>query len=348
MPLIELNTEAVKECPLCGSLEHDQFDRVVDTLMKEINRYLPGGMAQLPVDVENVRHRCRECELIFLGQRFDSTSLSRVYELWYGYAYRRVMADPQHVAERLREFEQHHLRLLETYCAPPGRLLDVGCGSGLFLQLAQTRGWCVSGVELDPDTAAWGRRNGIADIRCGTLAMTLAPDEYFDVVTLFDYLEHTTTPGEDLDSLIAHLAPGGTLMVRVPNANGWQARRMGRNWIAVMSTHLSYFTPEVLSKAASQRGLEILYLRAGNTRSEGDILRHQAAWLRQRLAPRRSAVTGSAAQHQVEEVPQAPLGNLGGAAKRWLYSLWIEQIDHIGGWLGQGNNLTLIARKVKH
>lgn len=347
MSLIELNMEAVKTCPLCNSLEHDRFDRVTDSLMKEINRYLPDRMMHLPIDVENVRRRCRKCGLVFLGQRFDSASLSRVYELWYGYAYRRVMADPQHVAERLREFERHHLRLLETYRAPPGRLLDVGCGSGLFLQLAQSRGWRVSGVELDPDTAAWGRQGGISDIRCGTLATALAQDEYFDVVTLFDYLEHTTAPGEDLDNLIARLAPGGTLMVRVPNANGWQARQMGCNWIAVMSTHLSYFTPEVLGRAISQRGLEILYLRAGNTRSERDILRHQAAWLRQRLAPRRGAV-GGGAQHQADVVPQPPLGGLGGAAKRWLYSLWIEQVDHIGGWFGQGNNLTLIARKVKH
>lgn len=347
MSNVELNFESVDVCPLCASSGAVDVDHVDDKLMGEINRYLPPDILSLPVSLQNTRKKCVECGLVFLSPRLDDQSLSQVYSLWYGYAYRRVMDDPRHVEERLREFERHHYKLLERFCNTQGRLLDVGCGSGLFLQIAQNYGWDVSGVELDPDTADWARKKvGISQIYCGTLEESLLNGKSYDAITLFDYLEHTACPGKDLDILVNSLAPGGILMVRVPNAKSWQSQLMEANWLAVMVTHLSYFTPAVLQRALCERGLELLYMRAGNCRSETDIIKQRWFWLVKRLQAywKKSAKCDLYLANDVN----TPLnsGHTSSAIWKLVYSLWVEQIDHVGGWFGGGNNLTVIARKV--
>lgn len=340
--VIELGFMPVIACPLCGSGNGQEYDSSLDTLFPEINRFLPVSHQRLPSGLVNHRRCCGNCGLIYLSPRLNAESLGKVYALWYGYAYRRVMSDPSHVAERRREFEDNHLHILETHHPRRGRLLDVGCGSGLFLGLAKRRGWKVSGIELDPATAAWGRKHeGIEDIRCGTLAGALAGDERFDVITMFDYLEHSDRPQDDLDHLVDRLAPDGALMVRVPNAKGWQARYMGKDWLAIMPTHLSYFTPEVLCAALESRGLVVEYLGARNYRSEYEILKQRIRWLYCRLA----GANGGGSGVSSADFEQPNVGPKKAALRRWLYSLWIEQIDHIGGWFNAGNNLTVIARK---
>ncbi|MGH8643450.1 MAG: hypothetical protein ACREX4_02935, partial [Gammaproteobacteria bacterium] len=79
--------------------------------MDEINRYLPPSLPRLP-QLRNHRRACCACGLVYLSPRLDESSLSKIYELWYRYAYRRVVADEQHIADRLREFSRYHLRTL--------------------------------------------------------------------------------------------------------------------------------------------------------------------------------------------------------------------------------------------
>jgi 2-polyprenyl-3-methyl-5-hydroxy-6-metoxy-1,4-benzoquinol methylase len=338
---IEISLDPVSACPLCGSKSGRDFDSGHDSLLPEINRYLPPGVEKFVSGYVNRRRQCLSCGLIYLAPRPATESLSVIYARWYRFAYKRVMTDPAHIAERMREFERYHLKKLEASCPQRGRLLDVGCGSGLFLGLAKQRGWKVTGIEFDPSTAEWGRAHGgIYDIRCGVPGTVLKKGEEFDAITMFDYLEHTDRPGDDLDRLVSHLAPGGVLMIRVPNAGGWQARTMGSRWIAIMPTHLSSFSKDVLADGLTQRGLEILHLTAGNYRTEADILKQRIGWIYKRF---RSSQPSCGRGDEVGFNPS--VGSLAPALRRWLVSLAIEQLDHIGGWFGAGNNLTVITRK---
>jgi 2-polyprenyl-3-methyl-5-hydroxy-6-metoxy-1,4-benzoquinol methylase len=339
---IEISLAPVSTCPLCGDSRGEAFDAGEDSLLPEINRYLPVGVAKFSSGYVNFRRKCFACGLIYLAPRPASESLSQIYASWYGYAYKRVMTDPAHVAERRREFERYHLRMLEANCPRRGHLLDVGCGSGLFLGLAKQKGWKVTGIEFDSATANWGRQHeGVEDMRCGVLGDVLEKGEAFDAITMFDYLEHTDRPGDDLDCLISHLAPGGILMIRVPNAGGWQARMMGSAWIAIIPTHLSYFSRKVLADALLKRGLEICHLSATNYRTEIDILKQRVAWFSARFrSTQPAALSGN------EAVVAPGVGKLAPALRRWLVSLAIEQVDHVGGWFGAGNNLTVITRKM--
>jgi len=337
---IEISLTPVTVCPLCKGNEGVEFDYGYDSLLPEINRHLPLGVARFSSGYVNHRRKCRSCGLIYLAPRPSSESLSLIYARWHGFAYKRVMTDPGHIAERRREFERYHLKKLEISCPQRGRLLDVGCGTGLFLGLAKKRGWKVAGIDFDPITVEWARvQEGIEDMRCGVLGAVLKKGEQFDAITMFDYLEHTDSPSDDLECLISHLAPRGVLMIRLPNAGGWQARMMGARWIAIMPTHLSYFSKNVLGDALRKRGLEILCLNAHNYRTEIDILMQRIGWVRKRFCTSSQTTAGTAG------LASPSVGRLTPALRRWLVSIAVEQLDHVGGWFNAGNNLTAIARK---
>jgi hypothetical protein len=111
-----------------------------------------------------------------------------------------------------------------------------------------------------------------------------------------------------------------------------------------MPTHLSYFTRPVLHGALTSHGLEVRYLRAGNYRRQLDIARQRLRWLRRRIYQASERAVQSSADHCAASV-QPPVGNPGSAMLRWIYSIFLEQLDHVGGWFGKGNNLTVIATK---
>lgn len=340
----ELKLEQVPHCPVCAGTKAQPLDYVEDTLVPEINRFLPASEVPLS-QVTNTRVQCEACKLVYLSPRLDAASLRELYRLWYGYAYRNIFSDSQHLSDRTVEFRDHHLRCLQRHMPRAGKVLDVGSGSGLFLNIARAQGWQGTGIELDQATAKWASEQYGLDIRFGTLKTALSPEDRFDAITMFDYLEHTDKPGPDLAAAARHLDPGGVILIRVPNQAGWQSRFMKQGWLAVISNHLSYFSPESLTTALEANGFEMLEVTAVNYRSECDILRQRWHWLMHRLgraAPADGSDEGAATP--------APVGRARGQVAfrqlgRLLHSLMIEQVDHIGGWFGRSNFLMAVARK---
>ena len=204
----DLKLEKSPCCPLCGLNESTHVDSCDDTLIKEINRSLPPSVPRIN-KIRNFRRVCTFCGLVYLSPRVEEASLSKIYELWYSYTYCRVVEDEAHIADRMREFSRYHFRTLSSAMPKSGRLLDVGCGSGLFMQVARKAGWDVVGIEWDGHIAAAGRSRFGLDIRQGTLHNALRENEKFDAITLFDYLEHSRKPGADLDLLCKHIRKGG-------------------------------------------------------------------------------------------------------------------------------------------
>lgn len=329
------------QCALCNSKMLTQFDSVVDTLTQEINRYLPADLPHLPL-INNTRTKCIDCGYVFLSPRLTPDSLSLIYALWYQYAYNKIFCDQRLITERLYEFKKYHLRLINDFAVQKGKILDVGCGSGLFLHLAEQAGWQGVGLEFDAKTAEQGRITYQLDIRTGTLTSGLHADERFNAIALFDYLEHSQTPSQDLKALFKRLLPGGMLFVRVPNLHGWQAHYMQENWLAVIANHLSYFSPSVLRNSLTAYGFNVIHQTAHNYQNEFDIFRRRLHWCKDFLARAKQPLNNASA-------PDQPVASTGHTflqnSQRFLNSLLIEQIDHVGGWFGRGNNLMIIAQR---
>lgn len=334
--------EEINNCPLCTSSLSKSLDVCRDTLIQEINRALPNDVEKLPT-LSNHRRKCDGCNLVYLSPRLDKYSLSKLYSLWYRYGYQNIFENNDHIQQRLNVFRKFHLNDLMKYHPKPGVLLDIGCGTGLFLKVAKEAAWQTVGIEFDEETAIKGSKANDVEIRVGTLFETLKHDEKFDAITLFDYLEHTMTPGKDLDFIIQALKPGGTLIIRVPNIKGWQSKVMGKSWLAVISNHLTYFSPDVLKQTLSSKGLVVKSITARNYQSEFDIIKQRWTWLLARLKRSSTIEQGSVSESGTtsSETSMTILQ----AIKKMLHSIAIEQIDHIGGWFGFGNNLMIIAEK---
>jgi SAM-dependent methyltransferase len=141
-------------------------------------------------------------------------------------------------------------RLIARATARPGRLLDVGCGDGSFLVAARTTGWEVAGTEIHAATSIPGcpiYRNLDEAQRHGQ----------YDCITMWHVLEHVPEPRECVAQLRSMLAPGGTLVVAVPDFGGWQARLFGKHWLHLdVPRHLHHFTGFSLGKMLKEAGFE--------------------------------------------------------------------------------------------
>jgi SAM-dependent methyltransferase len=164
-----------------------------------------------------------------------------------------------------------------------GRLLDVGCGAGYFLDAARAAGWDVRGVELSPAAARVGREQLRLDIFQGTLAEAGFPDGWFDVVTLFEVVEHLRDPGAVLAEAQRIPKPGGLLAVQVPNdlaAFRSSLSRPDNRWWVIPPLHLFYFTDRAL-----RRWLEALSMDVLSLASEGNAGNDAVTLLRARGQP---------------------------------------------------------------
>ena len=156
--------------------------------------------------------KCLHCGLVFVDPFPEVTDLSTHYDEAY---YAEWMETRR---ERRLEMWRRRLENLERRRSP-GRLLDVGCATGVFLQLAQESGWEVQGTEYSAYAARYAEEHLKADIFCGELADARYEEASFDVVTCWHVLEHVTDPTRTLEEARRILKPSGLLVIAVPNVN---------------------------------------------------------------------------------------------------------------------------------
>ena len=163
--------------------------------------------------------------------------------------------------------ERHH---------PPGRLLDIGCGTGLFLVVARRRGWTAVGIDDCSEATRHAVERFGCDVRSGDFE-ALALAERFDVVTMWDILEHSRTPIDLLTAARRTLEPGGLLALATPNQRnlldliGGSLYRLSGGHLTAglerlyIAQHFLYFTPHTLTQALARAGLAVLELDLEST-----------------------------------------------------------------------------------
>lgn len=204
--------------------------------------------------------RCRACSLHYVGRRgadftfrqpdaARSAALAdRVSELGLV----RLRVEHAERPWRLAAERERVARLCRHRSA--GRLLDVGCALGHFLEVAGERFDAV-GVEPDPSTSAQARAAGLSVIT-GTLAAVTAPPGGFDVVTLLHVIEHLDSPHRTLQRVSRLLAPGGVVMIETPTIDSVWFRHAPQRWRQLIPDHYFFFSRATLSALLYRCGLQ--------------------------------------------------------------------------------------------
>lgn len=156
-----------------------------------------------------------------------------------------------------------------------GKVLDIGCASGFFLEVARDAGWDVYGVELSDFAAALAQKKFGDRIFAGTLEDAKYPDSSFDLVTLSDLLEHVPVLDAFIKQVKRILKSGGHLMIVTPNVAGLSARIMGKHWIHYKTEHLYYFSPRTLRQLFERHGFEIVSIHAADKYFDVNYIIHQ-------------------------------------------------------------------------
>lgn len=142
------------------------------------------------------------------------------------------------------------------------KLLDVGCGNGDFLMWHKNHGWDVYGVEINREASLICSEKGLKVFN-GSLEHARFTDNFFDVVTLVQVLEHLTDPLNTIKEIVRIMKPGGLLLIGVPNFGCFDRKIFKENWIPLeVPRHLYHFELNPLIKLLMHQGLNIQEIRA--------------------------------------------------------------------------------------
>jgi SAM-dependent methyltransferase len=177
--------------------------------------------------------RCPRCGVRRVSPRLTPGALRQYYDAGYWKSPDSVMRgyfDYAGDEANIRLTFKRRLQRIQRHTKSAGRWLDVGCAYGFLLLEAQNAGWEVGGVEWSEHAATHAPEAVRARIKVGSLLQADWPENHWDVVSLWDYLEHSQNPKADLEKAAKLLKPGGWLSVIIPDPGSWLARWMGARW----------------------------------------------------------------------------------------------------------------------
>jgi len=219
--------------------------------------------------------RCGRCRLLYVWPRPGESELG---ELYADQDYRA-----EELAVRLAEdcrLEMDILRRLGRYVRG-GRVLDVGCGAGHFLNCARRQGWETYGVEIAPHSAEFARASYGLSVLSKPVEELSFPAAFFDLITLIGVIEHVPSPVEFLRELEPLLRPGGILFLLTDNVRSWMhwVMRDRFPWL-IPPEHLQLFSTRSMTVLLRRTGFELRGVQSMETIFDDAAIRGIAALLR--------------------------------------------------------------------
>lgn len=241
MPIITLTC-----CPVCGSTQLEKAFDAID--------YFSSGEA-FPVS------ECSHCGFRFTNNVPDEEHIGKYYD---SPEYISHSDTKKGITNKLYHFfRKRMLRRKVNIVArhisgKPVRLLDVGCGTGYFIQAAQQKGWKVSGIEKDEKARQSASLRSGVDVKDNNALWSMEQSSY-DVITLWHVLEHLEKLNETISKINEILSPKGTVVIALPNCSSYDAHFYKEQWAAYdIPRHLWHFTPVTVEKILAKHGLRVI------------------------------------------------------------------------------------------
>ena len=194
--------------------------------------------------------KCVDCGFVFVVQDSGDPVTLKDYENYIDEEYVREEKGRRRssriIIERIGSFVK------------PGRMLEIGCANGFFLDEARKAGWDIAGIE----PSRWARQYASDRLGIKALYPTLEeanfPDESFDVVVMLDVIEHLEYPREMMSAIRKILKDGGILVISTPDIESFLSILLGAKWWGINRHHLFYFSRKTLESLFNKTGFKAL------------------------------------------------------------------------------------------
>jgi 2-polyprenyl-3-methyl-5-hydroxy-6-metoxy-1,4-benzoquinol methylase len=202
---------------------------------------------------------CPACGLVQLVPTPTPETLNALYEgeSYFGGDGSGYSQYESQELEYLATFREDVRRIAEF--VPSGRILEVGCGYGYFLQCALDAGYDAYGIDLSPVAVKWAAERHPGRVFCGLLEeVPEIQEQQYDVIFGSHLIEHLTEPGAFLESASRLLRPGGLIVLVTPNIGSLLARVSGSRWVSFkIPEHVSYYDHTTIATLLTRGGFAV-------------------------------------------------------------------------------------------
>ena len=239
--------ETLKDCPVCHASSFSNYLNVEDYTVSH---------------KEFTIQQCNSCYFLFTNPRPPEEEIGQYYQseeyISHHDESKNLMSK---VYTSVRDYTiGGKVKMINELSEKKGTLLDVGCGTGNFIQACKEAGWQVAATE--PDHGA----RSVAVKRVGqpifdTINSLELEGKSFDIITLWHVLEHVHLLNETVGWLTKHLNSNGKIVIAVPNPQSHDAEKYGRFWAAYdVPRHLYHFTKTTMKKLMGYHGLQVVQI----------------------------------------------------------------------------------------
>lgn len=207
---------------------------------------------------------CHKCETLFTD-RIPEFAEAENYDEYYS---DENLETPQFIYKRLEELFSDFSEYRQT-----DRWLDIGFGAGTILNVAKNLKWNIVGLEVSKPAVEKAREMGF-DVFHGTLEDAKYPDNYFDIITASEIIEHLNNPQPFLNEIVRILRPGGLFWATTPSAKGLSYRLLSVNWTTVSPPeHIQLFSKKAIARMLQKAGFSNMQLQTHGT-NPVEIINH--------------------------------------------------------------------------
>lgn len=205
--------------------------------------------------------KCQHCNLVFTNLEISAEQREDFLQNVYGDQYfsgtpttwpGKFGYEKNYFLEKGPENERNarrRLDLIEALVPQPGRLLDIGCAGGFFLNAARARGWKTVGQECSVSAVEFATAQFGLEIYPGSFENVRLPENSFDVITAWDVIEHIFEPHAFIQKCANLLKINGLLVLGTPNIDSLAYRFRQEKWVIFkLPEHLFYYNPRTLQR----------------------------------------------------------------------------------------------------
>jgi 2-polyprenyl-3-methyl-5-hydroxy-6-metoxy-1,4-benzoquinol methylase len=235
--------EEIINCPVCQSQTFEEYLTIQDyTVSQEQFKIVT----------------CQKCGFRFTNPRPDSEDIGEYYKAESYISHTNTSKGLiSKIYQEVRKFTlKSKLNLINKLFPKKGKIMDVGCGTGMFLNVARENGWKVNGIE--PDTGARAIAEEVNQIKIEEEVLSSFQNDTFEVITLWHVLEHIHELNTTIEWLKERLSKDGFLIIAVPNHKSKDAEIYQEQWAAYdVPRHLYHFSQKSIKELFANHGFEL-------------------------------------------------------------------------------------------